>query len=174
MTLTAPVPVDIFPEAEAAATPRTVPTSRFGDLQVAPGALITFADGLLGLPHARHFVAVPHGENSPFVWLQSADDPDLAFLLVPPALVAPDYSPPLPADIAAPNDPQDTIAWWAIITVPAGRPRDMTANLLGPLVIVGNAGWQIVLEDAHRYAARHRVFPPAGAATAATSAATGA
>lgn len=133
-----------------------VNTSRFGSLVVSPEAVVSFPDGLLGFAGARRFVAVPHGPaGSPFVWLQSLERPDLAFLLVPPALACPGYAPPLPKEAKTPD-----AQLWAIATVPAGRPREMSVNLLGPLVISGNAGRQIVL-DTDRYSARHPVLPAA-------------
>ena len=145
-------------------TDLTVRTTRFGDLAVAPDAVVTFTDGLLGFPDARRFVAVPHdAAGSPFVYLQSVERAELAFLLLPPALVSPGYAPPLPADVDS-----GQAALWAIVTVPPGRPRDMTVNLLGPLAIMGSVGRQIVLDNPDgRYAARHPVAAPAQPAAAA-------
>jgi flagellar assembly factor FliW len=143
-----------------------VSSARFGDLLVAPGAVVTFADGLIGFPNAKRFVAVPHdAPGSPFVWLQSIEQPSLAFLLLPPALVSPGYAPTLPADESGMSG---DAAFWAIVTVPQGRPQDMTANLLGPLVIQGGLGRQIVLDGAAdaRYTARHPIITPAAAAAA--------
>lgn len=132
----------------------TLETTRFGAIAVDRDAVIAFPDGLLGFASAHRFVLVPHGAESPFVWLQSADHADLAFLLMPPRVAFPDYEPGL-----AVHDRSD-VSLWVIITVPPGSPRAMTANLLGPVVIADQArqGWQAVLGD-DRYTTRHRVFP---------------
>ncbi len=144
-------------------TDLAVCTTRFGDLVVAPAAVVTFADGLVGFPDAKRFVAVPHdAAGSPFVWLQSVERAELAFLLLPPALVSPGYAPP----VSGTMNP-DEAALWAIVTLPPGRPQDMTVNLLGPLVITGSVGRQIVLDNADgRYDARHSVVPAQSAAAA--------
>ena len=138
-----------------------IETTRFGHLIADEEALLTFPEGLPGFADARRFVPVPHGEDSPFVWLQSAERPELAFLVLSPAGAFPDYAPPLPADTAP------DAAVWVVVTVPPGDARAMTANLLGPLVIDGRTrhGRQIVL-DGDRYSTKHRVLP-AGASAAA-------
>nr|CAA9237377.1 hypothetical protein AVDCRST_MAG63-1386 [uncultured Armatimonadetes bacterium] len=144
-----------------------IETTRFGRLTADEEALLTFPDGLPGFAGARRFVPVPHGDDSPFVWLQSAERPELAFLLLSPGGAFPDYAPPLPADTAP------DAALWVIVTVPPGDARAMTANLLGPLVIEGQArrGRQIIL-DGDRYSTKHRVLP-AGASSAGAAAGAG-
>ena len=139
-----------------------IETTRFGLLSVDRNALITFEDGLLGFEELRRFVAVPHGPDTPFVWLQSAERPDLAFLLLPPAYVFPGYPPGYPPDVPP------GAALWVIVTVPPSRPHDMTANLLGPLVVEPETGRgrQIVL-DGERFSTKHRVFPAVEPARAA-------
>ena len=142
----------------------TIDTTRFGPLEVAEEAVLHFEEGLIGFPEMRRFVAVPHADAAPFVWLQSVERADLAFLLLRPEVVRPDYAPPLPPDV-----PSDA-ALWAIVTVPAGRAGDMTVNLLGPVAVWGNAARQLVL-DGDRFAACHRVFPAAERQQPATAAA---
>jgi flagellar assembly factor FliW len=145
---------------------QTIHSTRFGALTYEEEAVIRFPDGLPGFDDALRFVAVPQGEDSPFVWLQSLEREDLAFLLLAPAAVFPDYRPGVGED--APG-----VTLWVIATIPPGRPREMTANLLGPLVIdePARVGRQVVLE-ADRYNTRHAVFSaePAAAAAAATAA----
>ncbi len=137
-----------------AQTTHTVETARFGSLAVGEDALVTFPDGLLGFADARRFVLVPHGPGTPFVWLQSAERPELAFLLLAPSVAIPGYAPALPPG-AGPD-----ASLWVIVTLPAGRPEEMTANLLGPLVIdeASRQGRQLVLSD-DRFSTKHRMFP---------------
>ena len=133
----------------------TLETTRFGALEVDEASLLTFAEGLLGFDDVRRFVLVPHGPDTPFAWLQSAERPDLACLLLPPFVAFPDYAPAVSPSEAGPD-----ALLWVILRVPEGNPRDMTANLLGPLVIDEKTrqGRQLVLND-DRYSTRHRVFP---------------
>jgi len=53
------------------------------------------------------------------------------------------------------EDPEDMVVY-VIMTIPHGRPQDMTANLLGPLIINTKSRIvrQIILDDSeysHRY-----------------------
>ena len=47
-----------------------------------------------------------------------------------------------------------------ILTIPPGKPQEMTANLMGPVVINlrTRQGRQLIVEDAH-YSHKHRVLP---------------
>ncbi len=140
--------------------PLQIETTRFGTVSAAPEAVLTFASGLIGFEDLRRFVAVPHEPESPFVWLQSVERPETAFLLLPPEFVFPGYGPALPPDLPADG------RLWVIVTLPPGRPHDMTANLLGPIVVdpATNQGRQVILENSERFTTRHRVFPDAAEA----------
>ncbi len=129
----------------------TVNTSRFGDVQVDATKVITLAKGIIGFPDDKQYVLIKHQPESPLFWLQSVTKPELAFVVVMPALFKPDYkvpvNPPLleALDAASPAD----IQIYVLVTVPPGRPEKMTANLKGPLLInpTSRLGQQIVLDD---------------------------
>ena len=58
------------------------PTVRFGDVTVGADTLLHFPRGIVGFPDARRFVFLHAGEaQGPIYWLQSVDDPSLAFLV---------------------------------------------------------------------------------------------
>lgn len=151
--------------------PARIATTRFGDLVVDESRVLRFPEGLPGFPAETEWVLVPHAADgaSPFVWLQSARRADLAFLLMPPALAFPDYAPPLPPDVD--GAAASGASLWVVVTVPAGDPRAMTANLLGPIVLEEGArrGRQVVLGD-DRYTTRHPVFPSGAAVAGAAGA----
>jgi flagellar assembly factor FliW len=58
----------------------TVPSSRFGDLEVPADSVIEFPAGIIGFPSAKSFIMLEH--KPPFSWLQSTQDTDLAFVVV--------------------------------------------------------------------------------------------
>src|SRR5882724_9672465 len=68
-------------------------TTRFGVVTVDPDHVMTFPQGLIGFESQTpaRFALLLWGNAGPFYWLQSADDPDLAFLVVDPALFFKDY-----------------------------------------------------------------------------------
>jgi flagellar assembly factor FliW len=141
-------------------------TTRFGTIEYAEEDVLVLNEGLIGLPACRNYLVLSHKENSLFRWLQSIEEPALAFLLLDPAAFAPNYAPQLPAAaIAALGLTEETPRIvFAIVSIPAGCPQEMTANLAGPIVINAEArvGAQIVLDD-ETWTTRHRVFDPSNA-----------
>jgi len=115
---------------------RMVKTSRFGEIEIDQDKLITMTSSFLGFPDERFFVLIPHGENSPFFWFQSTEDPDLAFIVIPPDLITSAYKPSLPSSIfeELEIDGGGEAEYMVTLTIPPGKPEDITANLLGPVV----------------------------------------
>lgn len=134
-----------------------VETTRFGELEVDPCMVITVPRGLIGFPPNQRFILVDHPNGGPFRWLQSMDDPALAFVVVDPLLHFPDYSVEITdedadrLDIQSADDAQ-------ILTTISIRPAagEVTANLLGPIAIGvrSRLGAQVIL-DGDRYSTRH-------------------
>lgn len=114
-----------------------VKTSRFGEIAVNPERLITLTSPFLGFPDSFRFVLRPHKTDSPFMWLQSVDNPDLAFVVIQSAMIMPDYKPLIAGlikkELQIVSDSELDIL--LILTIPAGKPREITANLLGPVII---------------------------------------
>jgi len=117
----------------------TVATSRFGEMAVNPDKIITMTTPLLGFPTARQFVLKPHGEESPFLWLQALEDPQLAFVVIQAAVLFPEYRPFIPENVRREleADGEERLEILLILTIPAANPQKMTANLLGPLAVNG-------------------------------------
>ncbi|MBX3111117.1 MAG: flagellar assembly protein FliW [Fimbriimonadaceae bacterium] len=139
-----------------------VQTTRFGLVPYAAADVVTFTHGLLGFPGLRDFVLVNHKDDSPFRWLQSVEDGDTAFLVVDPANYVADYAPEMPPHDAEAvgADAETPVLVYTIVTIPRGRPTDMTINLAGPIVINAATGKAVqVVVEGDAYPIRHRVFP---------------
>jgi len=142
-------------------------TKRFGEMEFSEDSIVRVIGGLIGLSGAENFVIIRYQDDSPFYWLQCVDDPELALVMVNPLLFKPDYDPPIPLslhqelDIQAPGE----LSIFVIVTIPPGRPQDMTANLLGPLVVNPRSrrARQLVLDD-RIYSHRFRVINESEAA----------
>ncbi|MEF3168694.1 MAG: flagellar assembly protein FliW [Deltaproteobacteria bacterium] len=136
-------------------------TTRFGTLDIEEGKILTFTHGIPGFADKRRFILIPHGEESPFFWLQCLDDPDLAFPVLDPAVILSDYSFEIPDGIQEELGitRQEQVQVLVIVTVPRENPRKMTANLLGPVVlnVETMTGCQIVL-DHTRYPLKYPLF----------------
>jgi flagellar assembly factor FliW len=130
----------------------------------AAALVLHFAAGLPGFPQLRRFELVPFGgDDSPFSLLQSFDEPEIAFVVIPPALFFPEYEPVLDDDTAdrlGLNTAED--AQLLVIVTVGARPEDSTVNLLGPIVVnrTTREGVQIVL-DPDVYSLRQPLLSPA-------------
>lgn len=138
-----------------------IQTTRFGEIELEDSRLITFPDGMIGFPKLKTYVLLEHKPNSPFLWLQSAEAPDLAFVLMNPLLIESDYPRHIPLQEGSETEDGNTNGSlvFAVVTIPPGEPRKMTANLLGPVVIDAEArtGRQVILSDS-LYNTRHPVL----------------
>ena len=107
-------------------------------------AEILLPDGLVGLPHLRHFRVSPL-EGTPFLRLDSLDDPRFAVVAAPVDDVQPGASDALVARGLAASG----VVAIALLSV-HGDPRVITANLAGPIMVDPDTGTgrQDVLDDA--------------------------
>jgi flagellar assembly factor FliW len=135
--------------------------TRFGTVVYEEQDVLSFDSGLIGFPGPIRFVILHHKPESPFRWLQSLEDPSLAFLVADPAPFVPDYDPVVPIDQLRELSPIEETPRMVLTTVriPHQKPEETTVNLAAPLVIdaVTRKGKQVVLEDG-AYTMRHRVF----------------
>ena len=140
----------------------TVETTRFGQLTVPGTQLITIPDGLLGFPTATRYVILHHDQDQgiPFRWLQSVEHPALAFVIVDPWILKPDYALELSDEVceSLQLSEEEGPLIFSIVTVPL-EPAMMTANLQGPLVVnpASRLGQQVVLTN-HPYTTRHLIL----------------
>jgi flagellar assembly factor FliW len=128
-----------------------VASERFGELEVDESSVLDFPDGLLGFSHAHRFAMIATGDDEVYYWLQSLDDPSLAFLSVIPWAFFPDYEPELAdEDVAALalESAADAVVL-CLLSVHRDEPSQVTCNLMGPLVVnaTTRVGRQIVLND---------------------------
>lgn len=70
-------------------------TTRFGEIDVPEASIVTFTQPIIGFQEYRRFVLVPGPADSAVTWLQSTESGELAFLLMNPRDVVPDYRVPL-------------------------------------------------------------------------------
>ena len=126
-----------------------VKTKSNGIVNVKDEQLVTFPEGLLGFEKYTKFALID-SEYEPFIWLQSLDESALAFLMIDPFIINPDFE----VDIddkelgkIGIKDPSDVLVM-TIVTVPNdGSP--VTANLRGPVIInkKTHEGMQAILND---------------------------
>ncbi len=143
-----------------------VKTNRFGEIEIGEDALINFPEGIIGFHEAKRFVILECTEDGFFKWLQSCDQPELAFVICEARLIRPDYRIMISdkeREILGLQRPEDA-AVCVILQIPAD-PQEATANLLGPIVMNAETriGMQLVLINPE-YSTRYPLFQREGAA----------
>lgn len=101
---------------------------------------LTFSGGLPGFPDVRTFALInTELAQAPFSILKCLEDADLEFVVVPAMLFFPDYSPEIDEATAGRIGltKEDDALLLVILTV-AEETVDITANLLGPIVVNKN------------------------------------
>ena len=123
-------------------------TSRFGTISVDDERIITFTKGLLGFPGSSRFALIQTSDENYFFWLQSTDDPNLAFVVTDPSTFFKDYEVPIREETQLDLELNDPAA--AQVFVICNKIGDwLTGNLLGPIVInvANHLATQVVLTD---------------------------
>jgi len=137
-----------------------VQTSRFGQVEAQETDILFFPEGILGFSELRHFMLLEDPQDEIFVWLQSTENPQIAFPVLEPEIFVLNYQLNL-----AKNDiealglrTQEKCRAFSIITIPED-PKEMTANLKAPVVIhvPTRVGRQCVLQD-NNLAIREPIF----------------
>lgn len=142
---------------------KKIKTARFGELDVQEDKIFHFADGLPAFEDEHYFVILPFEDDSPYAFLQSVTTPELAFLITVPFVFFPDYVFELDDTVTEDltlNVPED-MQIYTLLTIPGGKIKEMTANLMAPVVINKETreAKQVVL-DKSQYTTKHRLFPP--------------
>ncbi|HON77897.1 MAG TPA: flagellar assembly protein FliW [Spirochaetota bacterium] len=113
-----------------------VKTRPFGEIEINEKQIIDFPEGILGFDYVKKFIILDSHDNSPFKWLQAYSEPELAFVIIRPVDFLHEYELVIsPADVEAVEaESEEGLLVFAIVTIPA-NPKEMTANLQGPLII---------------------------------------
>lgn len=145
-------------------------TKYFGEISVPDDEQIFFPSGLFGFQENKSFFLLSFNGNESqeesgdddLMCLQSTDDPYLAFVIVNPFAIVPDYEPLLLTgedldEIG--STPEEQLAFFAI-TVIHENLHESTANLKCPIVInpKNRKGKQVIF-DGDNYSMRHIVWP---------------
>ena len=120
-----------------------------GKIEISEDRLLEIPEGLFGFEEYTKFALVD-SEYEPFIWLQSTENANLAFLIVDPFLICSSYETDIDDQTLAKIDitkPEELIIM-TIVTVPHDGSA-ITANFQGPLVInkKNRKCMQVILND---------------------------
>jgi flagellar assembly factor FliW len=134
-------------------------TLRFGNIEIDEDRVIEMPDGMLGFTD-RRFIIISPDKYGQFFWLQSLDDPELAFVVTDPALFVQGYEVNLtPDEYERIKLSQDSEAIILAVVTMAPDVFAITLNLQGPIVVNHEKmlAKQIVLEEG-KYSTKHPLF----------------
>ncbi len=126
-----------------------IQTKAMGQVEILEKQIIGLEQGFYGFKDFHAFALID-APQKPFIWVQSLDKADLAFLAIDPFLFRPDYEIDIEDSLLEPlgiENPSDVIVFALVTIPPDGSP--VTANLQGPLIINkrNNRAMQAVLSD---------------------------
>jgi len=137
-----------------------VPTVRFGQLEVPDEKLITMQKPILGFESLSVYCLVETDEFRPFLWLQSVENPEVAFVVVNPLVFFPGYHIEVHSNELAELmiSRIESVETYVIVKIPED-PTQMSANLQGPILIntKNNQAKQLVLVNSD-YQLAHSIF----------------
>lgn len=145
----------------------TVDTKAYGLVEIDERQQISLPLGLYGFEGLGDYILMD-ARQRPFYWLQSLEVREVAFVLIDPKVIRPDYDAEIdPQDFEAldldgPDD--ERFLQFAIVTIPEDR-QDMTANLQGPIIInkESREGQQCISRN-DKWHVRHNIIEEMAAA----------
>jgi len=131
----------------------------YGPVEIEERQVITFPAGIFGFEDLHEY-ALLDATQPGFYWLQSLDNPEIAFIMLNPYDLRPDYLLDVPDEdlrSIAYDDDEDILVF-AIVTIPEDESR-ISANLQGPIVINREArlGRQSISLDS-RWRTKHLIL----------------
>jgi len=139
----------------------TIPSLTFGDIEIDERTIYTFPKGIPGLRDIKRYAIVESEDMAPFRWLLACDAPYLSLMLIDPKLLDPAYEVQVTREHLQliGEGSVDELFLMSLVVTPKD-PRQMTANLLAPLLFNAKTrqAMQVVLEGAHDELLRVKVL----------------
>lgn len=111
-------------------------TVKFGEVEVEEERIFKFVLPIIGFDNLEKFIILDLNQDSLFKWLQSVEDPSLAFPVISVASLDMDYMVDLSDSVVdvLKIDSEENILVLNITSIPQENPRGTTINLLAPLI----------------------------------------
>ncbi len=128
-----------------------IETKNFGTIDIDESLIYDFDGGILGFEQLRKFTIVESDdENSPFLWLQSIEEPAISFIIMDVYKFMPDYNPLVFDDdlVSLGEITDDSLLIYNIVVVPTAVSK-MSVNLKAPIVInmENKKGKQVIVKN---------------------------
>lgn len=138
-------------------------TRFFGTIDIEDDKIIEFPNGIIGLENLKKFALIfdsEREERANISWLQSMDEPYMAFPVINPIDITEEYTPIIEDELMKNiGDPADAdILIFVTMSIPSDLTK-MTANLKAPLIIntVDRKAMQVIVEN-QDYEIKYNVY----------------
>ena len=111
-------------------------TARFGEIDIEENRIFNFVMPIIGFDMLHKFIILDPNKDTLFKWLQSIEDPALAFPIISVSALNLDYTIDLPDNIVETLDIKnvESLLVMNITSIPQENPKGTTINLLAPLI----------------------------------------
>ena len=122
--------------------------TRFGEVEYDPEKTLRFPQGLIGFEDLRDFIVMPNLKQGPLFWIQSVDDPQVAFVVTDPTNFFLDYRIEPEAGERDKLGMNEGDECYALSVVTVHPDRTITLNLAAPILFAPatNRALQVILE----------------------------
>jgi flagellar assembly factor FliW len=129
---------------------RSVKTTRFGEINIDQQHTLHFKDGMVGFHQLKDYFLVESPSVPLLLWLQSADNPEVAFPIMEAGFFKKDYQLQLlDADkYSLQLESKDVMKTFFVMTIPEDATK-MTVNMKAPVIInlTKRTGTQVIQQD---------------------------
>jgi len=120
---------------------------------------VSLPTGLFGFSEIRSMELVFDKEELPFMWLREEKKDGLAFIVIEPGGIIPNYSveiSDLDVEALQITEAEDTMIL-NIVTLPHDQSGKISLNLVGPIIVNRRSlvGKQCIINNHEQYSARH-------------------
>lgn len=136
-------------------------SSRFGEIEVTRDVVFDFVSPIIGFNDLKEYALIDYKPDSPFKWLQSVEEGDLAFPVTLCSFFNIDYQFDIPDEEAEKLEIENTddVFVFNIANIPSSNPQGATINMLAPVVVnlKNKKAMQIILKNTN-FEVRHKLF----------------
>ncbi len=111
-------------------------TVRFGEIEIEKDRIFSFVMPIIGFDALKKFIILDPNKETLFKWLQSIEDPALAFPIISVSALDIDYTIDLPDNVVEnlKITNVESLLVMNITSIPQDNPKGTTINLLAPLI----------------------------------------
>ena len=113
-----------------------VETAKFGNIEVDESRIFDFVLPIIGFNELSKYIIVEPNKETLFKWLQSVEEPNLAFPIISVASLDYDYSIDISDDViqSLEINNAESLLVMNVTSIPQDNPKGTTINLLAPLI----------------------------------------